>query len=140
MHSVFKRNVNFIDEMKVNRIKKCKFIGVNIRIYRKRRGYTQQRLAELMDIPSSVTLSRWETGANIPSAENLEKLAGVLHIRLEDLFAEPNTYQQTRNEMEDPVYYCGQELCTRNADPKTLYRRLTEAKTNGEVNRDFRTK
>ena len=93
-----------------------------------------------MDIPSSVTLSRWETGANIPSAENLEKLAGVLHIRLEDLFAEPNTYQHTRNEMEDPVYYCGQELCIRNADPKAHYRRLTEAKTNGEVNRDFRTK
>ena len=105
--------------MKVNRIKTCKFVGENIKIYRKRLGYTQKKVAEEMELSSSVTLCRWETGANMPTAENLQLLAKVLHISLEDLFADPNSEQRKRKEIKGSVYDYMQERCQRAAEVET---------------------
>ncbi len=54
-----------------------KEIGENIRSFRKRRGFTQERLAERADI-STIHLSHIETGAVTMSLDCLIKLCGAL--------------------------------------------------------------
>ena len=50
-------------------------------------GYTQQELATLLEV-SSVTLSRWETGARNPSFELLERFAQIVGRPLSYFFEE----------------------------------------------------
>jgi transcriptional regulator with XRE-family HTH domain len=51
------------------------------------RGFTQQELASLLGV-SSVTLSRWETGARNPSFELLERFAQMVEKPLSFFFEE----------------------------------------------------
>ncbi len=55
-------------------------------IYRKRKekGYTQEQLAELLDVnPRSI--SRWETGKNMPDTTLLKPLANALGVSVEEI-------------------------------------------------------
>ena len=69
-----------------------KKFGINVKKYRCRLGYTQEKLAELCDC-SSQTISGTETGYSFPSSKVLFKLAETLHVPLMYLF----------NFGEDPV-------------------------------------
>ena len=69
-----------------------KKFGANVKKYRCRLGYTQEKLAELCDC-SSQTISGTETGYSFPSSKVLFKLAETLHVPLTYLF----------NFGEDPV-------------------------------------
>ena len=51
---------------------------------RQARGWTQERLAEAVDI-EPVTLSRWETGSRALSLSTLARIAEVLEVGLGDL-------------------------------------------------------
>ena len=61
-------------------------LGAKIKRIRKKRGLTQEQLAELIDI-SSRNLSNIEIGANFPKADTLEKLLNALKVTTEELFA-----------------------------------------------------
>lgn len=52
---------------------------------RKEKGLSQMKLAEMMDI-SRQAISRWETGAAVPSAENLKYLGNLYDVSLDYLF------------------------------------------------------
>ena len=69
-----------------------KKFGENVKKYRMRLGYTQEKLAELCDC-SSQTISGTETGYSFPSSKVLFKLSQMLHVPLMYLF----------NFGEDPV-------------------------------------
>lgn len=59
-------------------------IGVNIAKYRKLRGWTQERLAEALSV-EPFTVSRYETGAILPSLTTLDAAAQALLIDLSAL-------------------------------------------------------
>ena len=59
-------------------------LGVNIKRYRKRFGYSQQHLAHLTGIPQSL-LWYYENDKKIPSAVNAYALAKVFGITVEEL-------------------------------------------------------
>jgi transcriptional regulator with XRE-family HTH domain len=61
-------------------------IGRNIKHARTQRSMTQGQLAEIVDI-ENVTLSRIETGAQLPSLDRLQVIADVLHVPLQALVA-----------------------------------------------------
>lgn len=61
-------------------------VGSNIKLARTRRGMTQGDLAESIDV-EIVTLSRIETGAQLPSLERLQNIADVLLVPLQALVA-----------------------------------------------------
>lgn len=69
-----------------------KKFGLNVKKYRMRLGFTQEKLAELCDC-SSQTISGTETGYSFPSSKVLFKIAESLHVPLMYLF----------NFGEDPV-------------------------------------
>ena len=62
-------------------------VGRNIKIARTQRGMTQGQLAEAIDI-ETVTLSRVETGAQLPSLDRLQHISEVLHVSLPSLVAD----------------------------------------------------
>ena len=61
-----------------------KELGKKIKELRKQMGYTQERLAELVEIDAK-NLSKIENGAHSPSFKTLEKLSKVLYVNLSDV-------------------------------------------------------
>lgn len=59
--------------------------GLRIKELRDKKGFTQEKLAELIHIDSR-TLSRIETGKNFTTFETLEYMAKALDIEIKDLF------------------------------------------------------
>lgn len=62
-----------------------KALGLNIKMERYRKGYSQAYLAELSDL-SPTSLSGIETGQQIPSAINLYLIAKALGVSIDELF------------------------------------------------------
>ena len=60
-----------------------KKLGLRIKELREKQGYTQLKLAEILNMEAS-NLSKIERGVQIPKEESLEKLAQALNLR--DLF------------------------------------------------------
>ena len=69
-------------------------IGANIRFYRKKRGYTQEKLAEQADINEKL-IGFYETGKRIPPVINLIAIAEALEVTVDELcgvnILEPST-------------------------------------------------
>ncbi len=61
-------------------------LGKKIKHIRLEKGYTQDKLSEMVDI-SQKALSSIELGENFVTAETLDKLLNALEITSEDLFA-----------------------------------------------------
>ena len=63
-----------------------KQLGTKIKRLRQNRGFTQEQLAEKLDIATR-TLCGIENGENFLTAETLEKILRVLNISSSELFA-----------------------------------------------------
>ncbi len=64
-------------------------LGVNIRHFRKARGFTQAELAEKLFVTPQ-NISKWENGASAPGVENLCLLAEVLGVSTDRLLGSEN--------------------------------------------------
>ena len=64
---------------------KKKLLGKRIKELRKAKGYTQEKLAELIDI-ETCSLSAIEIGRHYPSMPTLAKIAESLNVELKNLF------------------------------------------------------
>jgi transcriptional regulator with XRE-family HTH domain len=62
-------------------------LGRNLAYYRRRAELTQERLAEAVQV-ETLTISRYETGATLPSLVTLEALSMLLCVSMADLLAE----------------------------------------------------
>lgn len=49
------------------------------------RGYTQQQLADLLGIKSYTTITKWESGDNVPQGKDLIKLSKLFKVSVDDL-------------------------------------------------------
>ena len=65
-----------------------KIFGNNLQLYRRKKGFSQEKLSEELDI-STKHLSDLETGKSFVSAELLESISQVLHISPAALFYTP---------------------------------------------------
>ena len=59
-------------------------LGEKISGLRKNAGYSQEKLAELMDV-SRQAVTKWESGKANPDTENLIRLAGIFGVSLDEL-------------------------------------------------------
>jgi transcriptional regulator with XRE-family HTH domain len=64
-----------------------KLLGNGIRRYRKEAGYTQERLAEKVDL-NPVYLGQIERGYKVPTVDVLLRIAKQLKVRLGDIVSE----------------------------------------------------
>lgn len=70
----------------------------NIRTYRKALGLTQKELSEQLGI-SDKTVSRWESGVQLPEASLLPQIADVLKVSIDELYG---LEHETTNHSETP--------------------------------------
>ena len=66
----------------MNRIKEL--LGKRIKELREKRGYTQQQLAEKVDVTRQ-TISNWELGETSPNPDQLKLLSKALNISIDEL-------------------------------------------------------
>lgn len=59
-------------------------IGLKIREARLKKGWSQQRLADILGC-HQVTIARYETGKNNPQIDNLTKIAKVLKTSVKNI-------------------------------------------------------
>ena len=62
-----------------------KLLGKRIKELRRQASYTQEQLAELINIETS-SLSGIESGRHFPSMPTVERIANVLNVELKSLF------------------------------------------------------
>ena len=78
-----------------------KTFGKKIKRLRKKRGFTQEQLAEMIDIAPK-NLSKIEVGSSFVSAETLDKLLVALNVTTEELFA--NDHIKESKELLSDIY------------------------------------
>jgi len=81
--------------------------GAMIRALRTEKGYTQQQLAELLNV-SAKTISKWETAAGYPDISMITKLAQVLNTTSEQLLQGdlPKVFQNGETMKHVQFYQC----------------------------------
>lgn len=67
-------------------------VGHKIKILRKTRGLTQQQLADKLEIQRA-TISNYEIGRRSPHLKELEKIASVLGVNIDDLIKVINKFK-----------------------------------------------
>lgn len=76
--------------------------GETLRKNRKLRNFSQEQLAEAMNVTRQ-TISNWETGAVVPSANRLQQLSAVLGISVAELLGETAEKDVSPEPASDPT-------------------------------------
>ena len=76
---------------------KLKYVSNNLKSYRIRAGYTQDKTAELLGI-SRVTYCDYEVNPQKVKVETLQQIADVLKCKLSDFFVEYNVTKSNNKE------------------------------------------
>jgi len=79
---------------------KC-LMGLKIKNFRKQKGYTQEKLSEILNIDIS-GLSKIENGKSFPSVETVCKLMETLKIPPQELFDFIN--YKTKKDLKDEIF------------------------------------
>lgn len=88
-------------------------IGLRIRNLREQRGLEQLEVAEKLGYKSQSTVSKWESGTNLPTGKKLVKLAKVLGVSTNEILGmsdEPYTETDLRKMAENAKTFDGKPL------------------------------
>ncbi len=77
-------------------------IGRYLQELRKEKGYTQEQLAEHLNVARR-TVSRWETGSNMPDLDLLIELSDFYGVGLRELLDGERKEKEMNREMEETV-------------------------------------
>lgn len=79
-----------------------KKIGVFLKELRKKKGLTQEQLAEIVQV-SNRTVSRWENGNNMPDLDILIELSDFYKVDLREILDGERKRESMNKEMEETV-------------------------------------
>ncbi len=79
-----------------------KKIGLFLKELRKEKGLTQQQLAEIMNV-SNRSISRWETGSNMPDLDLLISIANYYDVDLKEILDGERKDKPMEKEMKETV-------------------------------------
>ena len=79
-----------------------KRIGLFLQSLRKEQGFTQEQLAERIGVARR-TVSRWETGANLPDLDVLVELSDLYAVDLRELLDGERKGQKMNKELKETV-------------------------------------
>ena len=99
-----------------------KTLGEKIKRVRKRRGLTQEQLAEMIDIAPR-NLSKIEVGSCFVTAETLEKLLVALNVTTEELFA--NEHIKEPKELLSEIYEQLDSIQNNQQKLETIYKMIS---------------
>ncbi len=96
-----------------------------LRRARESKGWTQAYVAEMIECPHSVAISRWESGNTVPSRNYRERLCKLYEKNARELGFEQNKAIVGVDAQTSPVFLFNEPL----SDPKELYGRRRERDT-----------
>lgn len=73
-------------------------LGDSIKNLRKRKGYSQETLAEQLHVVRQ-TISKWEKGASVPDAEMLNRISELFEIPLSELLGSSVPEQEEKQDI-----------------------------------------
>lgn len=79
-----------------------KKIGQFLKYLRKEKGITQEQFAEILGV-SGRTVSRWETGSNMPDLDVLIQIADYYEVEIKEILDGERKSEKMNREMEDTV-------------------------------------
>ncbi|MCB6991960.1 helix-turn-helix domain-containing protein [bacterium 210820-DFI.6.37] len=100
-------------------------LGENIKSFRKRNGYSQETLAQQLNVVRQ-TVSKWEKGISVPDADMLTKIAELFDVTVEELLgAEPkeNREAANMNEIATQLAILNEQLANQSRRRRTIIRR-----------------
>ena len=72
----------------------------SLKIYRKRKGMNQAQLAASLGV-GRTTLTKWETGENLPGIEVLDRLASILEVSADELLGRPPQIERYKRDEQN---------------------------------------
>lgn len=80
-----------------------KKIGEFLRVLRKEKGLTQEQLAEIL-LVSGRSISRWETGTNMPDLSILIQMAEFYHVEVKEILDGERKSEIMNKELKETLY------------------------------------
>ena len=77
-------------------------IGTFLKTLRNEQGFTQEQLAEKLNV-SRRTVSRWETGSNMPDLDLLIEMADLYQVDLREMLNGERKSEEMNKELEETV-------------------------------------
>ena len=100
-------------------------LGNNIRTLRKQKGYSQETLAEKLNVVRQ-TISKWEKGLSVPDAELLQIMAEIFEVSVGDLLGEKISEDENspqENEVAKQLAILNDQLVNQSNKRKKIIRR-----------------
>lgn len=95
----------------------------NIKILRKKKGYSQETLAEQLHVVRQ-TISKWEKGLSVPDSALLIRLAEVFEVPVSELLGERIEAEEQPNALAEQLARINEQLAIRNRRGKRIWKAL----------------
>jgi len=95
----------------------------NIRTLRKNRGFTQEDLANRLNVTRQ-TISKWEKGISVPDAEMLSKLAEELETNVGELLGAKIEIPSEENAVVEQLSRLNEQLAIKNRRARRIWKTL----------------
>lgn len=96
-------------------------LNENLKIYRKKCGYTQEEVAEQLHVVRQ-TLSKWEKGISVPDADLLIQLAKIYDVSVDELLGTTiDEVQSGEDEIAGELAKLNEQLAVRNRRSRVFW-------------------
>lgn len=96
-----------------------KMLSKNLKIFRERKGLTQENVAETLNVVRQ-TISKWEKGISVPDADMLIRLAEVLDVSVSELIGSDVTDEKNEDMIAVELARVADQLASRNHRSKRI--------------------
>ena len=96
-----------------------KMLSKNLKIFRKRKGLTQENVAEALNVVRQ-TISKWEKGISVPDADMLIKLAEILDVSVSELIGSDVADEKNEDMIAVELARVVEQLTSRNRRSKKV--------------------
>lgn len=98
-----------------------KMLSKNLKIFRKRKGLTQENVAEALNIVRQ-TISKWEKGVSVPDADMLIRLAEILDVSVNELIGSDVADEKNEDMIAVELARVVEQLASRNRRSKKNFK------------------
>lgn len=96
-----------------------KMLSKNLKIFRKRKGLTQENVAEDLNVVRQ-TISKWEKGISVPDADMLIRLAEILDVSVSELIGSDVADEKNEDTIAVELARVADQLASRNHRSKRI--------------------
>lgn len=93
----------------------------NLKILRKARGISQENLAMRLNVVRQ-TISKWETGASVPDAEQLMKIADILEVSVSDLLGTRIESENDPDQLAIALAHINEQFAVKNHRARRIWK------------------